>query len=78
MIFHAWVHSSCSVNRLSLKIILHFTVVEMPTPILRGTWFKGSILPDHWEPIEEKEAEKIETGHQGCVRALVRNVISFA
>eukprot|EP00112_Aurelia_sp_Birch-Aquarium-sp1_P003732 Seg142.1 transcript_id=Seg142.1/GoldUCD/mRNA.D3Y31 product="Phospholipase DDHD1" protein_id=Seg142.1/GoldUCD/D3Y31 len=49
---------------------MYWKVVELPTPILRGTWFKGSILPDHWEPIEEKEAEKIETGHQGCVRAL--------
>ena len=39
---------------------------------MRGTWFKVSSVPEHWEPIDETDAEKIEVGHQGVVRSLVR------
>ena len=39
---------------------------------MRGTWFKGSSIHDNWEPIDESDAEKIELGHQGVVRSLVR------
>lgn len=39
---------------------------------MRGTWFKLSSMPENWEPIDENDAEKIEVGHQGVVRSLVR------
>jgi len=37
---------------------------------MRGTWFKGAI-PGNWEPIEEKNAYRIEEAHLQVVRSLV-------
>lgn len=42
---------------------------ENAVPIMRGTWFKGSI-PGNWEPIEEKDAQIIEDAHIKVVRSL--------
>ena len=54
-----------------VRLLLSFHCIDDPVPILRGTWFKGSTLHEHWEPLEEKEAKKIEASHQSVLRAMV-------
>ena len=60
-------------------IIYHLFIIVLeysePTKIMRGTWFKGSSSNENWEPIDEHDAEKIEVGHQGVVRSLVRHTL---